>query len=239
MGCYFRLRRELTHILCYLGEKMEQILYRILDFIISVPTVLIALTFHECAHGFIAYKLGDPTAKYLGRLSLNPLRHIDIVGALCMMLCGFGWAKPVPVDMRQFKNPKVGMALCAIAGPLTNLILGFLGAFLYWGMILIFPSIAYNWYVMSLLSTFGILNIYLAIFNLIPLPPFDGSRIATAFLSDKYYIKLMQYERKIALGFFLVLICDDYFLGGHITSALATVVYWIFNGFLSLFNLLL
>ena len=235
----FQITQRIDAYSLLFGEKMEEILYRILDFLISVPTVLIALTFHECAHGFIAYKLGDPTAKYLGRLSLNPLRHIDIVGALCMILCGFGWAKPVPVDMRQFKNPKAGMALCAMAGPLTNLILGFLGAFLYWIMILIFPSITYNWYIMSLLSTFGILNIYLAIFNLIPLPPFDGSRILSAFLSDKYYIKLMQYERHIALGFFLVLIADDYFLGGHITGALATVVYWIFNGFLSLFNLFL
>ncbi|MBO5440619.1 MAG: site-2 protease family protein [Clostridia bacterium] len=216
---------------------MEDLFIKFFDLLITIPTVLIALTFHECAHGFVAYKLGDPTAKYMGRLSLNPLKHLDPIGALCMVLCGFGWAKPVPVDMRQFKNPKSGMALCALAGPLTNLILGFIGAFLYWLIVLIFPSIVYNWNILSLLSIFGVLNIYLAIFNLIPLPPFDGSRILSAFLPDKYYIKLMQYERYIALGFFLVLLADDRFLGGHITGALATVVYWIFNGFLSFFNL--
>ena len=218
---------------------MNDLLIKLFDLMITIPTVLIALTFHEVAHGFVAYKLGDSTAKYMGRLSLNPLKHLDPIGALCMVLCGFGWARPVPVDMRQFKNPKVGMAICAMAGPMTNLILGFFGAFLYWAMIVIFPDVRYNWQLMSLLSIFGVLNIYLAIFNLIPLPPFDGSRILSAFLSDKYYIKLLQYERHIALGFFLILFADSRFLGGYITGALSSVVFWIFNGFLSLFNLFL
>ena len=225
---------------------MEEALYRILTLLLSVPTVLIALTFHECAHAFVAYKLGDPTAKYMGRLTLNPMRHIDIIGAICMMLCGFGWAKSVPVDMRQFKNPKRDMAITAFAGPLTNLLLGFLGAFIFSLSISIFPGAVTSrfayWAItvwMIFIEYFSILNIYLAIFNLIPLPPFDGSRILSAFLSDKYYIKLMQYERQIALGFFIILFADSRFLGGHISGALSSVVYWVFNGFNSLFNLFL
>ena len=184
---------------------MNDLLIKLFDLMITIPTVLIALTFHEVAHGFVAYKLGDSTAKYMGRLSLNPLKHLDPIGALCMVLCGFGWARPVPVDMRQFKNPKVGMAICAMAGPLTNLILGFLGAFLYWAMIVFFPDIRYNFQLLSLLSIFGVLNIYLAIFNLIPLPPFDGSRILFAALPNKYYFGVMKYEKLIMfIVFFLI-----------------------------------
>ena len=225
---------------------MEELLLKALDLLLTVPIVLVALTFHECAHALVAYKLGDPTAKHMGRLTLNPMKHIDVVGALCMMLCGFGWAKAVPVDMRQFRNPKRDMAITALAGPATNLLLGFIGAFFYALTVSLLPNSIGSefvyWLVTILLTfirNFGVLNIYLAIFNLIPLPPFDGSRILSAFLSDKYYIKLMQYERHIALGFFLVLFADSRFLGGYISGALSAVVYWFFNGFISLFNLFL
>lgn len=218
-------------------DLFTELLMEILEVVITIPIVLVALTFHEYSHGLIAYKLGDPTAKYMGRLTLNPLKHLDLVGTLCMIVCRFGWAKPVPVDMRQFKNPKRGMALCAIAGPISNLLLGFIGTFIFWLLVLIFPNILFNYYLRYFLSLFAILNIYLAIFNLIPLPPFDGSRVLTAFLPDKYYIKLLQNERKIALGFFLILVLDGYVLGGYISSGLATVVNWIFSSFISFFNL--
>ena len=218
-------------------DLFTDLLMEILEVIITIPIVLVALTFHEYSHGLIAYKLGDPTAKYMGRLTLNPLKHLDLVGTLCMIVCRFGWAKPVPVDMRQFKNPKRGMAICAIAGPLSNLLLGFIGTFIFWLLVLLFPNILFNYYLRYFLSLFAILNIYLAIFNLIPLPPFDGSRVLTAFLPDKYYIKLLQNERKIALGFFLILILDGYVLGGFISSGLATIVDWIFSSFISFFNL--
>lgn len=225
---------------------MEELLLKALNLLLTIPTVLIALTFHECAHAFVAYKLGDSTAKHMGRLTLNPMKHIDIVGALCMVLCGFGWAKAVPVDMRQFKNPKGGMAITALAGPVTNLLLGFIGAFIYALSVHLLPNSVNNelayWLItiwLTFIQYFGVLNIYLAIFNLIPLPPFDGSRILSAFLSDKYYIKLMQYEKHIALGFFLLLFVDSRFLGGYISGALSSVVYWFFNGFISLFNLFL
>ncbi len=225
---------------------MENVLYYLLELLLIMPTVLIALSFHECAHGFVAYKLGDPTAKYMGRITLNPLKHFDIVGGLCMLFFGFGWAKAVPVDMRQFKNPKRDMAIAALAGPMTNLLLGFIGCFIYAVTIKLLPSfearnfaywVAYIW--ILFIFNFSWLNISLAIFNLIPLPPFDGSRILSAFLSDKYYLKLMSYERHIALGFFLLLFADSRFLGGYISSGLSFLVDGVFNGMMSLFNLFL
>ncbi|MGM9645179.1 MAG: site-2 protease family protein [Eubacteriales bacterium] len=216
----------------------------IIELLICVPVVLISLTFHECAHGFAAYKLGDPTAKQMGRLSLNPLRHIDPIGALCMLIFRFGWAKPVPIDTRYFKNPKSGMAITALAGPAANILLGFIGCFLYTlsARFMIFVSgtfayyLAYAW--LKFVFYFGWLNIALAIFNLIPLPPLDGSRIFLVFLPEKAYFSVMKYEREIALGFFIILFLDSRLLGGHITGALSTVVYFIFNGFVSLFNLI-
>ena len=188
---------------------MKEILEYILELLLIAPTVLIALSFHECAHAFVAYKLGDPTAKYLGRLTLNPIKHFDPIGALCMLICHFGWAKAVPVNMMNFKNPKRGMALTALAGPATNLILGFSGAILYSLCRNILPSVYDSQFTYALASAlltflfyFGYLNIFLAIFNLLPVPPFDGSRILGAFLSDRHYIKLMSYERIIGIVFF-------------------------------------
>jgi Zn-dependent protease len=110
------------------GFDLTELLIRVL---VIIPTVLIALTFHEVAHGWMSYKLGDPTAYNMGRLSLNPLKHLDPIGALCMLLVGVGWAKPVPVNARYYKNPKKGMALTAVAGPAMNLILAFGGVLLY------------------------------------------------------------------------------------------------------------
>lgn len=216
----------------------------IIDLLICVPVVLISLTFHECAHGFIAYKLGDPTAKRMGRLSLNPLHHIDLIGAICMLIFHFGWAKPVPIDTRYFKNPKSGMAITALAGPAANILLGFIGCFLYTlsvnfirvavGSFIYY--IAYAW--INFIFYFGWLNIALALFNLIPLPPLDGSRIFLIFLPEKAYFSVMKYEREISLGFLILLFLDSRLLGGHITGALSTVVYFVFNGFVSLFNLI-
>lgn len=217
----------------------------IIELLICVPVVLISLTFHECAHGFAAYKLGDPTAKAMGRLSLNPLRHIDPIGAICMLLFHFGWAKPVPINTRYFKNPKSGMAITALAGPASNLLLGFVGCFLYTlsthfirvasGSFAYY--LAYAW--INFVFYFGWLNIALALFNLIPLPPLDGSRIFLVFLPEKAYFSVMKYEREIALGFFILLFIDSRFLVNHITGALSFVVYLVFNGFVSLFNLIL
>jgi len=219
----------------------------ILPWLLMAPTILLALSFHECAHAFVANKLGDPTAKYMGRLTLNPIKHFDPFGALCMLLCGFGWAKAVPVRMMNFKKPKTGMAVTALAGPATNLLLGFIGCFLLALVQKFVPSVFYeknfaywmSFILYNLVYYFAFLNISLAVFNLLPIPPFDGSRIITAFLPDKYYMPILRYEREIAIGFFALLFLDSRFLGGHISGAIGFLVSSLFDAIMSLFYLFL
>ena len=180
-----------------LSGDLTSVLIRLL---LVIPTILIALTFHEYAHGFVAYKLGDPTAKNLGRLTLNPLKHLDPVGALMMLFVGIGYAKPVPINSRYFKNPKRGMALTALAGPVMNLILSFIGVTVYSVYFAFFGMKSYIAYTVYLFFYyFAYLNAYLAIFNLMPIPPFDGSRIALVLLPDKIYWGIMKYERTIMI----------------------------------------
>ncbi len=174
----------------------------LISFLLSLPIVLLSLSLHETAHGYVASRLGDPTAKSLGRLTLNPAKHIDPIGFLCMALFGFGWAKPVPINTRYFKKPKRDMALTAAAGPLSNILLAFVFAILLRleveiGPRLVNSQLAANVYMW--LYTFlylGVsLNITLAVFNLIPIPPFDGSRIFLTLLPSDLYFKVMRYER--------------------------------------------
>jgi len=170
--------------------------------LLSLPVILIALSFHELAHGYVAYKMGDPTARNLGRLTLNPLKHLDPMGTLSMFVFGFGWAKPVPINTRYFKNGKRGMALTAVAGPIANLLLAFIGVILALITEKLFYLTNQNIYVEVLGYFFWIfytLNTYLAIFNLLPIPPFDGSRLAFIFLPDRLYFGIMKYERIIML----------------------------------------
>lgn len=171
----------------------------ILDKIITIPMVLIALMFHELAHGFVSMKLGDPTPRMQGRMTLNPLAHLDPIGTLLMIFTGFGWAKPVEINPRYYKNPKKGMALTALAGPLANLILAIIALLLY--------GIAFVLYMKTqffkvpiddfgrLMIQFAALNLCFTVFNFIPIPPLDGSRILGLVLSDKAYFKIQQYER--------------------------------------------
>ena len=189
----------------------EVVIYSILA---SLIVIFLTLPVHEFAHGFISYKLGDSTAKHLGRLTLNPLAHLDLMGSAMILIIGFGWAKPVPVNMRSFKSPKRDMAITALAGPLSNLIIAFIMIFL--GCLCYFlMGVFYNMpmalvYVLSaivsILYLAADINISLAIFNLIPIPPLDGSRILNAFLPDRIYYKLMQYERY----FFLIILAIVY-----------------------------
>lgn len=179
--------------------------------ILSIPAILIALCIHEYAHGRMAYALGDPTAKYMGRLTLNPLRHLDPLGALMMLLVGFGWAKPVPVNTRYFKNVKRDMALTALAGPFSNFLLAILAAFLHllvgysYGLLaaagLITEPIFYLWRAAyDFFYLLHVLNLSLGLFNLIPLPPLDGSRILGVLLPERAYETVMRYERQIYYG---------------------------------------
>ena len=187
--------------------------------IISAVAVLIALSIHEYCHAYAAYKLGDNTAKNLGRLTLNPLKHLDPFGAICMLLFRVGWAKPVPINARNFKNPKKGFAITAIAGPTSNLILAFLSALMYLIMcvflrdkIFEYGSFALRFWENMLLFmyVFHSVNLGLGIFNLLPIPPFDGSRILHAVLPPKVYFGIMKYERKIYYGVIIWLLCGDY-----------------------------
>jgi len=166
--------------------------------LISIIPALLCITIHELAHGYTAYRLGDNTAKEMGRLTLNPIKHIDIFGILMMVVVGFGWAKPVPVNMARFKKPKRHMAITALAGPLSNILLAILVFFIY-GLLLA-PFGAHEsegvWYVVfSMISRAATLSVALAIFNILPIPPLDGSKILFSFLSEQTYYKLMRYER--------------------------------------------
>ncbi|MCI8808777.1 MAG: site-2 protease family protein [Oscillibacter sp.] len=179
-----------------------QTLFHALDFssiqdaALRVFAVLLCLTVHETCHGLAAYALGDPTARSLHRLSLNPLRHIDWLGLAMMFLVGFGWAKPVPVDPRYFRKPKQGMALTALAGPVSNFVLAFLALLLAKVVYLYAPYHAgWNLLFEFFLYNLAPLSIGLGLFNLIPIPPLDGAKVLGGFLPDASYFKIMRYER--------------------------------------------
>ncbi len=196
-------------------------------YLLSLPILLLAFSVHESAHGYVAFKLGDPTARNLGRITLNPVKHLDLLGTICMLVAHVGWAKPVPINTRNFSNPKRDMAITGAAGPVSNLALSLI--FLIILRISMFfiadgcgeeALVCYNAFrtgsyqgslsftILSLLVYLlylGVLmNISLAVFNLIPVPPFDGSRIFYAFLPSKWYFGVMKYERVIMIVFLVL-----------------------------------
>ena len=215
--------------------------FDIITTLLSIPAILIALTVHEYAHGYAAYKLGDPTARSLGRLSLNPLHHLDPIGALCMLFFHFGWAKPVPINARYFKKPRRDMAITAICGPLSNFILAFIGAFLYIALLVGFNAILSHAtvspftyrlleYTLVFFYYFHFINLTLGLFNCLPIPPLDGSRFALLLLPPKAYFRLMRYEQYIAIALILLLFLGTF--NGLLTGAAE----WISEGMLSLFR---
>ncbi len=165
-----------------------------------IPAALIAIIFHELSHGCVAYLLGDKTAKERGRLSLNPVKHMDFLGLLSMILFGFGWAKPVPVNPYYFKKKKLGIIFVSLAGPLSNVIMAFVSLLLARLLLSFFVPSTTVWIyaemiICEFLYCFAVLNIGLAVFNLIPIPPLDGSKILFSVLPRRAYGFLLQYER--------------------------------------------
>ncbi len=198
---------------------------------ILIARLLIAtliLPFHELAHGWVANKLGDPTAKWMGRLTLNPIKHFDPIGSVLMLLTGFGWAKGVPVNSRNFKNPKQGMAITALAGPLMNFLMA-LALMLLWKLVAVFYILSggmdWLYIVYTVLNWMVWMNVVLGVFNLVPIPPLDGFRIIGLFLPDRIYYAITRYEQYILYGFMALLMFTNV-----LDTPISVVSGWVLNG---------
>ena len=191
--------------------------------VLLIPVLLFALVFHEFSHGWVANKLGDPTAKYSGRLTLNPMAHLDLFGSLMILFVGFGWAKPVPVDSRYLANPRTDMMKIAFAGPASNLLLAFIAGSLI--------RLSGNMGVLSsMLIMFVQINIMLAVFNMIPIPPLDGSQIFSGLMirhNPDLVVKLQIYGPQILMGLILF---------GMLTSI--SPIWWFMSPFVNFFMFL-
>ncbi len=200
----------------------------LMDMVIVVLASLLCITFHETSHGFVAWKLGDPTAREAGRLTLNPLRHVDVFGLLMMAIFHFGWAKAVPVNMNRLRHPKRDMALVALAGPLSNLIMGFLAlvlrAVLLYFVLFHWGEATWSGYVITFLEYVAILSVGLAVFNVIPIPPLDGSKVLFSLLPERIYRTVLRYERYGMLLLMLLL------WTGILDTPLSAVRGWIMDG---------
>ncbi len=211
---------------------------KILYILVMVFCVFLSLSVHEMSHGLAAYFMGDKTAKRMGRISINPLHHVDPFGALCLFIFGFGWAKPVPVNPWNFSNKKGGMAITALAGPLSNFIVAFiarLGSALLAGLTFeAAGSFLYNLATVTywLCGCLAIMNIGLGVFNLVPIPPLDGSKILGAVIPQRMYFKLMEYER---YGFIILIILLNVPFFGNILSACQLAMLDFFDRIINLF----
>lgn len=200
---------------------MELFGINLTELLMRIPAMLIVIGFHEACHGYAANALGDPTARQAGRLTLNPLAHLDPIGALCLIFFHFGWAKPVPVNAANFKRPKLGMALTALAGPVSNFVLAFVSLFAFVFCVLqgggVFNALANFFQIMAVMS------LGLGLFNLIPIPPLDGSKVLWPFLPSRWVNWLARYEVYLSI----VLLIGIYF--NIFTGPLNTALMWIYS----------
>ncbi|MBR2495943.1 MAG: site-2 protease family protein [Clostridia bacterium] len=207
-----------------MNEFFASLLSRLQSLLYIIPAVIPAIVCHECAHGYVSYLLGDPTAKDAGRLTLNPIKHLDLMGFFCLVFFRFGWAKPVPIDPTYYKNRKTGIILVSIAGPLTNFLLAFICTLLMGATLRFMPLDAK---ITLILYTFlyysAIINVGLGLFNLVPLPPLDGSKIVgeLSLTMRKFYYNFRQYWQII------LIIC---LLTGIVSTPLSVANDWIING---------
>lgn len=183
-------------------------MFNLQDILIGVPTTLLALTLHEFAHGWVSEKLGDPTPRYQGRLTLNPMAHLDLFGTLLMIFTGFGWAKPVQINPNYYKNRTKGMALVAAAGPIANFLLAFVGILIGSIALLIMGNMGVSDDVYRVVYTimfyFAFRNLCFMVFNLIPLPPLDGFKVAGLIMPSKLYYNILRYEQYVLVGIMLL-----------------------------------
>lgn len=199
----------------------------LISLVSQVVAALICIIFHECAHGLAADRLGDHTARQRGRLSWNPLRHIDPFGLIMMVVAGVGWAKPVPVNPGNFRHPKRGMAITALAGPAANFVMAIAATFL---LGILYRSPLNLWaqpiyFIFLLLYRIAILSVGLGVFNLIPIPPLDGSKVLFSFFPDRIYFTILRYERYIMLALFALIFLGA--LDSPLNYGIRQVMRWI------------
>lgn len=202
------------------------------DILVRAIVLVTAIPVHEAAHAFVADRLGDPTARAMGRMSLNPVRHFDLFGSVSLLLVGIGWAKPVPINARNFDHPRAGMAISAAAGPAANLVMALLTMILAKVALFAGAGGRVSAVLYVVLLNMCLINISLAIFNLMPFPPFDGSRIYSAFLPQRLYFGVMRYEKYILIAVLALLwlgVLDGPlgFLNHALFSGLDAVTGWV------------
>ena len=183
-------------------ERLASTLARLVVWCTAIPL-------HESAHGLVSYWLGDPTAKEAGRITLNPLKHLDGTGMIALLIVGIGWAKPVPINVSYYKNRKLGMALSALAGPVSNLLLAFMMMIILKMVLMTIGAVGISReagnFIITVLYMMCATNVMLSIFNMLPFPPFDGSRIYLIALPERWYFGIMKYERIMMAVVFLLL----------------------------------